>query len=205
MPGGAGKLTPPRAKGLFLETLENVLTCSFSPTASLFVLLYYFNYIILWNAPCDSLLLLCYLSILFSSSTLPSKTSLIRFPSSMIATSEPILSFLYLEWFSSRESLEAALNVASLLLVLIKVPSFLLILIMAAEGLPKFLLLTKGIEPSSYEPRSEPPPDPIVTADHTCIVLGGWDPRLLLSYKIVFIFNGVRRWLSLTDVTVGFC
>jgi hypothetical protein len=32
------------------------------------------------------------------------------------------------------------------------------------------------------------------------MVLGGWDPRLLLSCNIVLIFNGVRRWLSLTEV-----
>jgi hypothetical protein len=60
----------------------------------------------------------------------------------MIATSEPMLSFLFREQFSSRESFEAALKVESLLFVLNTAPlSFLLTLIMA-EGRPKFLLFT---------------------------------------------------------------
>jgi hypothetical protein len=47
VPGGAGKLTPPLPKGLFLEGFEKLLTYSLSPIASLFVLLCCFNYIIL--------------------------------------------------------------------------------------------------------------------------------------------------------------
>ena len=92
----------------------------------------------------------------------------------MMATSEPTLAFLNREWFSSSESFDGYLNVA-ILLIVYEAPgvSFLLTLIMA-EGLPKFLLGKTFWDSSSNDAMSEfPPPEYIVTADHTYIVDGG--------------------------------